>query len=258
MNVESFLDYNEILKIVFEISDEKIDYDIICDYGNERLRNRIIENLKSISTFEQTENPDIYRLSINDAIYINLNRVTGEIENVNKLTAFETRSLAQKKDETVIFDREETDFRPKTDLHTHFAGAIKTDKLIEIGIKNHTLYPVEILKKQGIDPDKYEKNEKDEVDISTLSKEDLKIFREQLEIPITTQETFNKMEDMYAYRGPFTKNPANFEEYLRALANDYKENGVDYVELSFSTFVGEGKYNSDYMQIMEDVLPEIE
>ncbi|MBQ6992211.1 MAG: hypothetical protein IJN50_04820 [Clostridia bacterium] len=258
MNVEAFLDYNEILKIVFEISEDKIDYNIICEYGDERLRNRIINNLKSICTFEQTENPDIYRLSISDTIYINIKKSTGEIESINKLTAFETRTLAQKKDEVTIFDRQETDFVPKTDLHTHFAGALSPDILIDVAKNHNVTYPAKFLQEIGIDISKYEKNEKGEILISSIVEEDINILKERLAIPMTTQETFNKMEEIYKLRGPFTKNQALFADYLKALAADYKEKGIEYAELSFSAFVGEDKYNSEYMQIMEDVLPEIE
>lgn len=258
MNVETFLDYNEILKIVFEISGDRIDYNMTCEYGNERLRNRIINNLKSICTFEQTEDPDIYRLSISDTIYINIRKSTGEIESVNKLTAFETRTLAQKKDKVTIFDRQVTDFMPKTDLHTHFAGALSPDILIDVAKKHNLTYPAKFLQEIGIDISKYEQSEKDEILIDSIAEEDINMLKERLVIPMTTQETFNKMEEIYKLRGPFSKNQSLFADYLKALAADYKEKGIEYAELSFSAFVGEDKYNSDYMQIMEDVLPEIE
>ena len=258
MRVESFLDYNEILKIVFELSDESIDYNIFCEYGNERLRKTIIDNLKSVSKLEQTEDPDICRLSINDTIFINISKSKGTIENVNWLTAFETRSLAQRKEDVIIFEREEIDFIPKTDLHTHFAGALSPDILIDVANKHNIGYPAKFLRNIGIDISKYEQNEREEILISSIEEEDIKILKEQLAIPITTQETFNKMEEIYKLRGPFTKNQGLFADYLRALARDYKQRGTEYVELSFSAFIGEDEYNSNYMQIMEDVLPEIE
>ena len=85
MRVETFLDYNEILKVVFETLDDEIKYDLICDYGNERLRGIILENLNGITTFEPTENPNIYKLSISDDIYILINKETGEIENKKRV-----------------------------------------------------------------------------------------------------------------------------------------------------------------------------
>lgn len=258
MKVESYLDFNEILKIVFDISDDNISYEMSCEYGDERLRNIIIENLKTISKFEQTEDPDISRLSINDSIFINIRKSTGEIESANKLTAFETRSLAQRKENITVFDRNGEDFVPKTDLHTHFAGALSPDILIDVACKRNATYRAEYLKEIGIDINKYEQNENGQILISSVDEEDIRILKEHLAVPITTQETFNKMEEIYKLRGPFTKNPNLFADYLKALAKDYQKNGVDYAELSFSAFVGEGKGSSDYMQIMEDVLPEIE
>jgi adenosine deaminase len=69
-----------------------------------------------------------------------------------------------------------------------------------------------------------------------------------------TQETFNKMEDVYTYRGPFTKNKTLFPEYLKCIADDYKRTGIDYAELSFSAFLTD----AEYMQMLEDNLPKIE
>ena len=258
MNIESYLDYNEILKIMFDISDDDINYEIACEYGNERLRNIIIENLKSVSKFEQTEDPDIFKLSINNSIFINIRKSTGEIENVNKLTAFETRSLAQRKENITIFDRKKTEFTPKTDLHTHFAGALSPDILLDVAIKHNVEYRADYLQEIGIDISKYEQNENGQILISSIDEADVRLLKEHLAIPITTQETFNKMEEIYKLRGPFTKNPELFADYLKALAKDYQKNGVEYAELSFSAFIGEEERQYRYMQTMEKVLPEIE
>lgn len=255
MNVESFLDYNQILKIIFEITGERVDYDFICSTKDERLSKRIIENLKNISSLEDTENPDICRLSINDTIFINLNKQTGEIESVNKLTSFETRLLAQSKTDSVPFSREQTaDFSPKTDLHTHFAGAIRPDTLIEVGKAHNIGYPARLLTKLGIDVSKYSIDDKGNVALTSIDETDIESIKSQLMISPVTQETFNKMEEVYALRGPFTKNKELFPDYLRALAEDYKRTGVEYAELSFSSFLTD----PEYMQLLEDNLPKIE
>ena len=47
MNVESFLDYNQILKVIFEITGEKVDYDFTCSTNDKRLSSSIVENLKT-------------------------------------------------------------------------------------------------------------------------------------------------------------------------------------------------------------------
>ena len=61
MNVESFLDYNQILKVIFEITGERVDYDFICSTKDERLSDSIIENLKNISSLEENGRLNICR-----------------------------------------------------------------------------------------------------------------------------------------------------------------------------------------------------
>lgn len=255
MKVETFLDYNQILKVVFELQEESIDYDLICDTGDKRLSEAIIRNLNNITTLEETENPDIYRLSINDTIFINISKSTGEISSINKLTAFETRLLAQSKTKSVPFERNgQSDFIPKTDLHTHFAGAMTPDILIEVGKKNAIGYPAKLLEKIGIDTSSYAIDENGNIDLNLINDKDIKVLKERLMISQVTQETFNKMEEVYALRGPITKNKELFPDLLMALANDYKEKGIEYAELSFSAFLS----NPEYMQMLEDNLPQIE
>ena len=255
MNVETFLDINKILKVIFKITKEGIDYDFTCSAKDERLGNAIIDNLHSISTLGPTDNPDVYRLSINDVIFINVNSKTGEIENINQLISFETRMLAQGKTDQVPFSRDkQTDFLPKTDLHTHFAGAIRPETLIEVGIAHNLSYPAKFLTKLGIDAQKYTVDDKGNVLLSLLDKDDIVKMRMGLIISPVTQETFNKMEEIYALRGPFTKNKELFPDFLRALAKDYKEQGTEYAELSFSAFLRD----PEYMQLLEDNLLQIE
>ena len=255
MRVETFLDYNQILKIVFDLTNESIDYNLICDTGDRRLSETIIQNLNNITTLQETEKPDIYRLAINNTIFINISRTTGKIESINKLTAFETRLLAQSKTKSVPFERkEECDFVPKTDLHTHFAGAMTPDILIEIGKKNKISYPSRLLTKIGIDVINYSIDESGNIKLDSISDKDLAILKEHLMISQVTQETFNKMEEIYALRGPFTKNKTLFPDLLKSLAIDYKNKGIEYAELSFSAFLS----SPEYMQMLEDNLPQIE
>ena len=258
MRVEAFLDYNKILKVIFELSKERIDYDFICSTEDGHLSQSIIENLKNISSLSETENPDICRLSINDTIFININKNTGEIESVNNLTAFETRLLAQGKEKHVPFSREDmTDFSPKTDLHTHFAGALTPDSMIRVGIEHDIGYPADKLKEMGVDVSHYSIDKENKIKLASLSEGDIKNLKQHLIISPVTQETFNTMEEIYAYRGPFTKNREMFPDFLRELANDYKKNGVNYAELSFSSLT-EGWKPEEYMQMLEDNLPQIE
>ena len=86
---ESFLDYGNILKIVFEASEDGVDFDLECASNDEHLNRKIVDNLRSISSISPTEDEDIWRYSIRDTIFIDVSRSTGDIKSVNKLTSFE-------------------------------------------------------------------------------------------------------------------------------------------------------------------------
>lgn len=252
---ESSLDYGNLLKVVFESSDDGVDFDLECSSKDERLNRKIVESLRGISSIAPTENEDIWRYSIRDTIFIDVSRSTGEIQSVNKLTAFELRSLAQGKENGVPFSREKlTDFKPKTDLHTHFAGAITPDSLIDVGKKHGILYPAHFLAQVGVDTGQYEIDEKGNIELKSVSDEDLDTLKSGLMISPVTQETFNKMEEIYALRGPFTKNKELFPDLLHSLAETYRDTGVEYAELSYSSFIGD----REYMKMINEHVPEIE
>ena len=256
---ESFLDYNQALKVIFEQAEEGITYDFDCEAPNDHIRRSILSSLRRISSIAETENPDIYRLSLNDTIFVDISKSTGAVISMNKLTAFETRLLAQGKENDVPFSREKlTEFRPSTDLHTHLAGALKPDDLINIGRNHNATYPISKLEKMGIDASQYTTADGRSISMSDLSDSDLKIFKDSLMLPLSTQETFTKMEEIYDLRGPLTKNKELMPDFLWALANDYRSTGVQYAELSFSSFLNTGEDGAEWMQILEDYLPDIE
>ena len=252
---ESFLDYGNILKIVFEASEDGVDFDLECASNDEHLNRKIVDNLRSISSISPTDDEDIWRYSIRDTIFIDVSRSTGDIKSVNKLTSFELRSLAQGKENGVPFSREKlSDFTPKTDLHTHFAGAITPDSLIDVGKRHGISYPAQYLKKVGVDTSQYEVDGSGNVNINAISEDDLNALKSGLMISPVTQETFNKMEEVYALRGPFTKNKELFPDLLHSLAETYRETGVEYAELSYSSFIND----RDYMKMLEENIPQIE
>ena len=176
MNVETYLDYNELLKVAFDIGEEDISYGLSCETEDKRQNDRIVKNLSEITNLEPTENPDVYRLTINDSIYVNVSKSTGELEVLSKLTAFETRSLGQTKEMVGAFSRDkQTDFVPKTDLHTHFAGALSPDILVDVGIKHGVKYKKDVLEKIGIDMSRYEVDDKGMVELASINEKDIKV-----------------------------------------------------------------------------------
>ncbi len=251
----TFLDFNEAIKVVFKVVGDSLSFDYRLKVEDDKVASIIKKNLNELSHLETTDNPDVYTLNIRDTIFIDVNIKTGEVVNVNKITAFETRSLAQGNSHKVPFSRENRpDFTPETDLHTHFAGALRADTLIDVGFKHNINYPKWALEKMGIDVSKYSFDEKGFIKLQSLSVEDILQMKEKLQISQVTQERFLDMESVYDYRGAFTKNIELFPDFLRALAEDYKKNGQKYVELSFSSFLNDRRF----MEVVEKELPQIE
>ncbi len=254
MNAETYIDYAKIIKAKFTFDNDGIKCSLLCTADDKRLGQTIISNLQSISSIAYMPETDTYRYKISDTIFVDISR-TGEIKNTNMLTNFETRMLAQSKMNKVPFTRDNDNaYLPKTDLHTHFAGAMTADTILKVGLEHNIFYPSWCLEKVGIDLNKYNFNENGSIRLRDISQEDLKILESKLKLPQATQETFNKMEEIYALRGPFTKNKELFPDYLRMLADDYKKSGVEYAELSFSAFLTD----PEYMQMLEENLPQIE
>ena len=75
MRVETFLDYNKIVKAVFDIEGDQIKYDFVCTTNEEHLTENIVENLHRISELEQDSTDDICRLKISDTIFINISKL---------------------------------------------------------------------------------------------------------------------------------------------------------------------------------------
>ena len=253
MNGELYLDYSKNIKIEYIIVGKEIKYKISCKTNMKSLEESVLNSLSDLLTLKYNEADDSFIFEINGVDFVKVSRESGEVTTINQLTSFETRLLSQGNvDNNIPFKRESVEL-PRTDLHTHFAGAIPVDSLIEIGLKHNIKYPIKYLRKMGINVEPYN-IEGDEIYLSQLSDDDLNSLKEGLKLPNITQELFTRMEDIYTYRGPLTKNKELFVDYLWVLANDYKEMGIEYVELSFSIFTG----NPDCMQMLEDTLPKIE
>ena len=198
-------------------------------------------------------------------------------ESKNLLTTYEIKSLAHFGNDAKIYNTiPDLPYSPSTDLHTHYAGAMKKEDLLSVATDNGQspyYYPLKLLKQMGIAISQYENNAftsdkfpqqtnvdswfRGEVvkyiDIRTLKVSDNKILLDHLAIPQTKQIIFEEMEDYYNYRGVFTTDIKLFEKYLRALANNYKEVGVNNASISLSKII-----HPDWLQIADKCLPEIE
>ena len=250
------IDYGGALQMEIVSHGDDVEYEYTINTGAVTLGRNIITNLKAITHIEQSpDDADVSRIQLNDSIFVDVNRKTGKVEIKNRLTSFELRLLGQGTENGVPFSREKLgDFKPETDLHTHFAGALTPDILLKVGLDHDISYPKRLLNQVGIMHNSLEADENGNVKLSGLNDYELRMLRESLKLPQVTQETFNKMEEIYDLRGPFTKNPELFGDYLTELAKDYQRNGIRYTELSFSAFLS----NPEYMRQIEATLPQIE
>jgi ADP-ribose pyrophosphatase YjhB (NUDIX family)/adenosine deaminase len=142
------------------------------------------------------------------------------------LTAFQARFLAD--NDVPLPLRRRPSWRPRTDLHTHFAAALPGRTLVTLGARAHLRVPASLLAGAGVDAG-------GDVDVRALDELAQARLARALDVPWDRQITFSDMEDLYKRRAFFTKNTALFPALLSATARALADDGVVYTELSLST-----------------------
>ncbi|MDD3999863.1 MAG: hypothetical protein PHX62_03095, partial [Bacilli bacterium] len=227
---------------------------ISSNHTNKKNSQRLVSNISKTVSIQEKNNKTI--ISLGETPYAIINNL-GAISYQNCLTSFETRLFAQgERIDTLPFQRLQNPPKLKTDLHTHFAGALSPEQLISCGIGHDIYFPSWILDKAKIDYSYIQCNENKQYRLEDIiaNTNNRQMLINAMKIDTSEQETFNKMEEIYAVRGPFTKNLKMFMPIVKAIANDCKENGVKYIELSLSSVI------SDVSQLkqLEDNMPKIE
>lgn len=154
---------------------------------------------------------------------------------------------------------------PITDLHTHSSAQLSDKKLIELALRHHLDYPVELLERLGItfnddekkaikkkggfglnfDPMRHEElaceiqNEKcDVIPLEALTPEHLARLQYQLNIPQDVTMVFSEFDrEFYRFVNPIVKNPAVTHDMLMEIGRSYAEQGVRYAELSTASML---------------------
>ncbi len=251
------IDYAGMLQMQIRANQDDVEYEYVINSGDVKLARNIIFNIRSITSIEQSPvDKNVSRIKLSDTVFIDVNRVTGEVDVQHRLTNFELRLLSQGTENGVPFSREKVgDFKPETDLHTHFAGALRGESLMKVGIAHDIDYPVEYLKIAKINIDNYTPDANGRVKLADLNEVDRQHLTEALSLSQIAPDTFSKMDEKYKIRGPFTKeHPEMFGDLIRELGADYQRTGINYAELSFSAYLS----NPDIMQQIEETLPQIE
>ena len=139
-------------------------------------------------------------------------------------------------------------FRPRTDLHTHFAGCGRPADLLQLGLDHDVAYAHRTLEAAGIripgdDP----------VRLADLPGPARARIASLLAAPIDHQITYTEMQGIYRARRPILKCPEAFVPLCDRFATDYGAMGAERVELSLFDIA-----ESDRLREAHDRLPEIE
>jgi adenosine deaminase len=141
--------------------------------------------------------------------------------------------------------------QPRTDLHTHFAGVLSADELLDLAGQHDLSVDVATAKRTGMVDDSYEG---EALPVSSLSEEQLSALKSGLELDVERQSLFDDLEVIYQNRAFITKNPAMFAPLLEEIGRGYQRQGVEYTELSFAGIIN----NPEYIRIIHEKVPQIE
>lgn len=239
---------------------------------NPRIKEDMLFNLYNIVEIKQHyDDFNLYDVQVGGQKFFEINPLTGEVKKEHSLTSFEVRRLAQAKyidgiimkgnkkfERPAIFPRNESkDFKIKTDLHAHLSAILSGKDLIEIGQEYNISYPVKLAKDIGLNIEGLIPDEQGKLKLKDILEHDEKnglTLTDSLEICPYTNETFNRMEEIYTARSPFSKNKDILEPILWKIAEKYVENGVEYAELSSTEVIKD----VEFLSKMHEILPKIE
>jgi ADP-ribose pyrophosphatase YjhB (NUDIX family)/adenosine deaminase len=165
------------------------------------------------------------------------------------LSPFETRYLADNGHPHPASAHPFRAHTPRTDLHTHLAGAARAEDLVRLGIELDLAYPRALLDEAGV----HLAAGRDHVPLASLGAEALGRLCRALRLPLDRQSTFLDMERVYLLRAPITKHERAFAPLLRQIALDLAAGGASYAELSVSEIV-----RADRLRAAVEALPAIE
>lgn len=237
---------------------------------NPRIEEDILWNLYNIVEVKQHyDDINLFDLQIGGQKFFEMNFETREVKKEHSLTSFEVRRLAQAKyrdgiigegkyERPAIFPRDESkEFKIKTDLHAHLSAILSGKDLIQIGEECNISYPLKLAQSIGLDIEGLIPDEKGNLKLDDILERDPNnrlILGDSLEICPYTNETFNRMEEIYTARSPFSKNKDILEPILWKIAEKYVECGVEYAELSSTEVIKD----VEFLSKMHDILPKIE
>ena len=152
-----------------------------------------------------------------------------------------------------FYVNEEAKISPTTDLHCHMLGILPSKKMVEIGIKNNIMIPVNHLKMMKIDTDKYLLNDEQCIPLKILNKNDLNKYTKNLSYVYSKKNQFKNLDNSYYFRSIYFKNSDLLYQLFYEISLFYKKFGINYVEMSNKWF-----YDDEMNKFLLKNLPELE
>lgn len=180
----------------------------------------------------------------------------------SRLSQFDVRSAYNETLESkdiYLVSSEKKYNKVKVDLHNHYAGAINAEDIWSVAVQKGALYPVEYLKEMfpkanlanwlGSDFIKHHGKEYFKMKEAFLFE---KAFKDAISIQPGETVDFDRLEQIYKWRSPLTKNIELAPDFLTKIAKSYSEQGIKYVELSLSDIV-----ESNWLEMAKLHVPKI-
>lgn len=186
--------------------------------------------------------------------------ICSELLTTNEIRDLSKRKLPQEELSNFKFERnflkdfDEEEVGLTTDLHTHFTMALSDESLIRVAQKYNLRIPTDFLSSLKINIRSYN-IENGSVLINDLKKEDLQTFRDSLSLAPFGNGNFDNLRRANRARNILTENPECFLDYIKELCDDYKNQGIKYVELSL-TNLGVSRQAEKYVELINS--PEFE
>lgn len=139
----------------------------------------------------------------------------------------------------------------RTDLHTHFAGILTPDELIDVGLEHDVSLDMPTAKRLGITGKSYDGGS---IPLRQLSKDQMSKLKKGLALDLQKKSLFDELDGIYANRAFIMKDSALFVPLLEKIAQSYKNQGISYVELSYAGVIS----NPDLIKQIHQNMPRIE
>ncbi|MBI1216739.1 MAG: hypothetical protein GC185_13095 [Alphaproteobacteria bacterium] len=139
----------------------------------------------------------------------------------------------------------------RTDLHTHFAGILSADELVGLGLEHGVKLDPATAKRLDIVNASYSGPH---LALSALDEGQMGKLKAGLELDPQKKSLFDSLDEVYANRAFITKNAEMFVPLLEKIAQSYKQQGVEYAELSYAGVIS----NPALIRDLHENMPRIE